>query len=120
MPDWLAADDDTGYFEDGGNPSSASGVMLTPTQQDAKYAAIQKVLPYAINMQVKTSIVPVKHFDPTPMDLPRLFRIIRGGPFRGPVPIEALQVKSNPYDPFTATPQFLSDCLAAIAATANG
>jgi hypothetical protein len=120
MPDWLASDDDTGYFEDGGNPSAASGVMLTPSQQDAKYAAIQKVLPYAINMQVKTSIVPVKHFDPTPTDLPRLFRIIRGGPFRGPVPIEALQVKSNPYDPFKATPQFLSDCLAAIAATAGG
>jgi hypothetical protein len=110
MPDAIGANDDIGSFDDGG----AMGI-------DAKYAAIARILPYAINMQVKTSITPPSQAPPyTPTDLLRLMRVIRNSPFRGYVPIEVLAVPGVTYDPFTQVPMFLQAVRNAIAMTAAG
>jgi hypothetical protein len=110
MPDAIGANDDIGSFDDGG----ATGI-------DAKYAAIARVLPYAVNMQVKTSVTPPSQAPPyTPTDLMRLMRVIRSGPFRGYVPIEVLAVPGVTYDPFTQVPMFLQAVRDAIAMTAAG
>ena len=56
----------------------------------------------------------------TPMDLMRLMRIIRSGPFRGYVPIETLAQPGILYDPFVQVPIFLKSVRDAIAQTAAG
>jgi hypothetical protein len=109
MPDALGVTDDTGSFDDGG-----------PLGIDAKYAAIARLLPYAINMQIKTIITPAGQTPATPMDLMRLMRVIRSGPFRGFLPIETLAQPGTVYDPFTEVPKFLASVRAAIMQTAAG
>jgi sugar phosphate isomerase/epimerase len=109
MPDVLGVNDDTGSFDDGG-----------PLGIDAKYAAIARLLPYAINMQVKTIITPAGQTPTTPMDLMRLLRVIRSGPYRGYLPIETLAQPGTTYDPFANVPKFLTSVRDAIAQTAAG
>jgi sugar phosphate isomerase/epimerase len=87
-----------------------TGNMLTPDP----YADLARVVPYAVNWQVKESI---RGNDPAqPADIPRLCRIIRDGGYRGYVPIETLVYKDVPYDPFVVIPAFARKVQAALAA----
>lgn len=78
------------------------------------YADIARVVPHAVNWQVKESIY--GNDRTRPADLPRLYRIIREGGYRGYVPIETLTVRGVPYDPFRIVPAFARDVQAAMAA----
>jgi len=79
------------------------------------YADIARVLPHAVNWQIKDSVGTPGSSERT--DLPRLIRIIREGGYRGYLPIETLSVKGKPYDPFTLVPAFAAEVRAAIAAS---
>lgn len=86
-----------------------TGNMLTADP----YADIAAVVPHAVNWQVKESIY---NNDPArPADLPRLYRIIRAGGYRGYVPIETLSVKGVPYDAYKVVPAFTEKVRAAMA-----
>jgi sugar phosphate isomerase/epimerase len=96
---WFGAINDTGYF-------------LTPDP----YADMARVVPYTVNWQVKQRLG--GRDGNTPMDLPRLIRLIKDGGYRGYVPIETLATPGQPYDPLTVVPQFLREVRQAIAASA--
>jgi sugar phosphate isomerase/epimerase len=86
-----------------------TGNMLTADP----YADIARVVPYAVNWQVKTSI---RGNDPAhPADVSRLCQIIRQGGYRGYVPIETLVYKDVPYDPYKLVPAFAEQVRAALA-----
>jgi sugar phosphate isomerase/epimerase len=86
-----------------------TGNMLT----GSPYHDIARVVPHAVNWQVKESIY---NNDPSrPADLPQLYRIIREGGYRGYVPIETLSVRGVSYDPFQIVPAFTSQVKAAMA-----
>lgn len=70
---------------------------------DDPYDDIARVLPYAVNWQVKERM---PHGD-VPMDLKRLLKILGAGGYRGYLPIETLPKKDTPYDPVTVVPPFL-------------
>ncbi|MFZ5496172.1 MAG: sugar phosphate isomerase/epimerase family protein [Verrucomicrobiota bacterium] len=78
------------------------------------YADIARVVPHAVNWQVKESL----HGNDRsrPADLPRLCRLIRDGGYRGYVPIETLAARGGPYDPFQVVPAFAREVQAALAA----
>jgi sugar phosphate isomerase/epimerase len=110
-PRGLGADDDTGYFMD-----------TKPDGTPDWYGAIARILPFSINAQVKTCLVPVKHHTPLPSertDVTKLMTIIRKSPFRKPLPIEVLEEFNTPYNPFVVTPQFLHTVREAIEETAE-
>jgi sugar phosphate isomerase/epimerase len=73
------------------------------------YADIARVVPCAVNWQVKEGIGGNKR-----ADLPRLMRIIREGGYRGYVPIETLSANGVPYDPFQIVPAFTREVRAAM------
>ena len=88
-----------------------TGNMKTPDP----YADIARVVPYAVNWQIKDS--PRGNNSPERTDLPRLIRIIKDGGYRGYLPIETLSATGKPYDPFTLVPAFAAEVRAAMAAT---
>jgi sugar phosphate isomerase/epimerase len=87
-----------------------TGNMLTADP----YADLARVVPFAVNWQVKESIF--KNDRSRPADLPRIVRLIRDGGYRGYVPIETLAVPGVPYDPFQTVPAFTRAVQAALAA----
>ena len=89
--DWFGAIVDTGYF-------------LTSDP----YADIEKVIPHAVNWQVKELLNNRKG---GPIDLVRLVNIIRKSNYRGYIPVETLPIpgKEKEYDPFTQVPELLSN-----------
>ncbi len=87
---WFGVIVDTGYF-------------LTPDPYDD----IARVLPHAVNFQIKESMVTGQ--GPVTTDLKRLFKVIRAAGYRGYLPIETLPVKGRDYDPLTRVPQFLRE-----------
>jgi sugar phosphate isomerase/epimerase len=87
-----------------------TGNMLTTDP----YADIARVVPHAVNWQVKESIY--GNDRTRRADLPRLYRIIRDGGYRGYVPIETLRAGNEPYDPFLVVPAFVREVRAAMAA----
>jgi sugar phosphate isomerase/epimerase len=87
-----------------------TGNMATPDP----YADIARVVPYAVNWQVKES--PVSNNSPVRTDLPRLIGIIKAGGYRGYLPIETLSATGKPYDPHAIVPAFAADVRAAMAA----
>jgi sugar phosphate isomerase/epimerase len=95
---WLGAINDTGYF-------------LTPDP----YADMARVVPYTVNWQVKQRLGGKQ--GTTPMDLKKLFGLMKAGGYRGWVPIETLAQPGMEYDPFTVVPQFLKQVRQAIAET---
>ncbi len=97
--DWFGVIVDTGYF-------------MTPDP----YLDIAKVMPYAVNFQVKES--PFGKESSIRIDLPRLIGIIRDAGYRGYLPIETLSVAGRPYDPYTLVPKFLAEVRAAVDAAA--
>jgi sugar phosphate isomerase/epimerase len=98
--EWFGVIVDTGYF-------------LT----DDPYVDIEKVIPYAVNWQVKES--PFGKASLIRTDLERLMKIIKRSGYRGYIPIETLSVKGRPYDPHTLVPAFLEEVREAIDAEFN-
>jgi len=95
--EWFGIIVDTGYF-------------LT----DDPYVDIEKVIPYAVNWQVKES--PFGKESEIRTDLPRLMKIIHRSGYRGYLPIETLSIQGRPYDPKTLVPAFLEEVRAAVEA----
>jgi sugar phosphate isomerase/epimerase len=93
--DWFGVIVDTGYF-------------LTPDP----YVDIAKVMPYAVNFQVKES--PFGKESSVRTDLDRLVRIVHESGYRGYLPIETLSLPNRPYNPHTLVPQFLAELRAAL------
>jgi sugar phosphate isomerase/epimerase len=67
------------------------------------YADLEKIAPYAVNVQMKAQVHPSGMKEPQPADLPRLFKILRDANYQGYV---ALEYESKP-DPFQAIPGLL-------------
>jgi sugar phosphate isomerase/epimerase len=89
--DWLGAIVDTGYF-------------LTPDP----YADIARVIPRAVNWQVKELLSDRKG---PKIDTVRLVSIIRASNYRGYVPIETLPLpgREDEYDAYARVPELLSE-----------
>ncbi|SDD87475.1 Tat (twin-arginine translocation) pathway signal sequence [Pricia antarctica] len=87
--DWLGAIVDTGYF-------------LT----DDPYSDIARVIPKAVNWQVKSLLSDRRG---GPIDLQKLVAIIRASHYRGYLPIEALPIlgKEEEFDAYTQVPELL-------------
>jgi sugar phosphate isomerase/epimerase len=86
--DWFGVIVDTGYF-------------IT----DDPYIDIEKVMPYAVNYQVKES--PFGVLSRIRIDMPRLLRIVNNSGYRGYLPIETLGdkvMKLQPKPPFPFRP----------------
>ena len=104
--DWCGLIVDTGYFI-----------------SDDPYVDIEKVMPYAVNFQVKES--PFGVLSRVHIDMKRLIRIVHNSGYRGYLPIETLgdkvkkgepmpDVPFRPYDPFKQVPALLQELRAAI------
>jgi sugar phosphate isomerase/epimerase len=93
--DWFGVIVDTGYF-------------MTPDP----YVDVQKVLPYAVNFQVKES--PFGKESKVRTDLPRLVKIIHDSGYRGYLPIETLSIPDRPYNPKELVPRFLAELRTAL------
>jgi sugar phosphate isomerase/epimerase len=96
---WFGVIVDTGYF-------------MTPDP----YVDIAKVMPYAVNFQVKES--PFGKESTVRTDLGRLVKIVRGAGYRGYLPIETLSIPDRPYNPKELVPQFLAELRKALGQTA--
>jgi sugar phosphate isomerase/epimerase len=88
------------------------------------YQDIQKVMPYAVNFQIKES--PFGPRSKVKTDLKRLMKIVHSSGYRGYLPIETLEIKGEPrpvpdipYDPYKIVPQFINEVKAAIKAEYN-
>ena len=88
--DWMGAIVDTGYF-------------LTPDPYDD----IERVIPHAVNWQVKELL---NDRNGPEIDLEKLVGIIRASDYRGYVPIETLPVpgKEDEYDAYARVPELLN------------
>jgi sugar phosphate isomerase/epimerase len=93
--DWFGVIVDTGYF-----------MTKDP------YVDIAKVMPYAVNFQVKES--PFGKESTVRTDLKRLIKIVREAGYRGYLPIETLSVPGREYNPQVLVPQFLTEVREAI------
>lgn len=82
------------------------GVVLDTGKMMTKdpYEDIARVMPYAVSWQIKESAHGKN--SGIPIDLPRLFKIIRSGTYRGYLPIETLKSDHDPYDPYIRVPLF--------------
>ena len=99
--EWFGTIVDTGFF-------------LTPDP----YVDIAKVMPYAVNLQIKES--PFGAASPIRVDVKKLMKIIRDSGYRGYCPIETLLVKGQEqlYNPYERVPRFLAEIQKAIRETA--
>ena len=93
--DWFGVIVDTGYF-----------------MTEDPYVDIAKVVPYAVNFQVKES--PFGKESKVRTDLKRLVRIVRDGGYRGYLPIETLSIPNRKYEPAKLVPQFLAQLRVAL------
>ncbi len=96
---WFGAINDTGYY-------------MTPDP----YVDMARVIPYTVNWQVKQRLGGKE--GTTPMDLKRLFGLMKTGGYRGYVPIETLSQPGKEYDPLAFVPAFLKEVRQAIAQAA--
>ena len=85
------------------------------------YVDIEKVMPYAVNFQIKES--PFGPRGEVKTDLKRLMTIIHNSGYRGYLPIETLEIKGEPrpvpdipYNPYKLVPSFLKEVRAAMQA----
>lgn len=92
---WFGIIVDTGYF-----------------MTEDPYIDMEKVIPYAVNWQVKESAFG-KASD-IRIDLERLMKIISRSGYRGYIPIETLSVKGRPYDPYVLVPIFSDEVKSAL------
>jgi sugar phosphate isomerase/epimerase len=102
--------DDTGFFRARNAQSGADYDW---------YADIAAVLPYALNFLVKNR--PGGRESRVPMDLQRLFTILRSSAYRGPVTIEYLlsKAEARSYAPTVRVPQFLAQIRRTLELTKN-
>lgn len=84
-------------------------------QESDPYAEIARVLPYAVNFQIKES--PFGTDSSVRMDLKKLMQVIRAGGYRGYLPIETLELRGRAYEPSVLVPQFLGEVRRAIEKT---
>jgi sugar phosphate isomerase/epimerase len=98
--EWFGVIVDTGYF-----------------QSPDPYRDIERVLPYAVNWQIKEKVDGAAGHSKT--DLKRLVRIIRDGGYRGYLPIETLSIRggTEPYDPRARVKQLLAELREALEQT---
>jgi sugar phosphate isomerase/epimerase len=96
---WFGVIVDTGYF-------------LTPDP----YKDISRVIPYAVNWQIKEKVDGKEGKVKT--DLRKLVRLIREGGYRGYLPIETLSVAGEEYDPRSRVAQLLRELRDALQQTA--
>lgn len=100
--EWIGLIVDTGYFN-------------TPDC----YTDIEKVVPYAVNFQIKESVrcslTPYMTPELKPIDLDRLMAIVRRAGYRGYLPIETLSAGKTSYEPYKEIPPFLERVRQAIA-----
>ncbi len=89
---------DTGYF-----------------QSPDPYEDIARVLPYAVNWQIKEKTDGVKGNSRT--DLKKLVGILKAGGYRGYLPIETLSIAGESYDPRARVTQMLGELREAIGQT---
>ena len=87
------------------------------------YVDIEKVMPYAVNFQVKES--PFGVLSRTRIDMKRLIKIVHKSGYRGYLPIETLgdkvmkgqpmpDIPFRPYEPFVQVPKLLKELKDAI------
>ena len=76
------------------------------------YKDIEKVMPYAVNFQLKESAFGTN--SAVRIDLPRFFSIVNQSGYKGYIPIETLQMQGRVYDPHTLIPLFLKEINEAI------
>ncbi|MDA3928685.1 MAG: sugar phosphate isomerase/epimerase [Prolixibacteraceae bacterium] len=76
------------------------------------YKDIEKVIPYAVNWQVKESVFGINSEIRT--DFKRLITLIKNGGYTGYLPVETLLVRGRPYDPFQLVPEMLNELEEAI------
>jgi sugar phosphate isomerase/epimerase len=90
--EWFGVIVDTGYFK---SPDP--------------YEDIERVVPFAVNFQVKEKVDEESGHNKT--DLKRLVRIIRAGGYRGYLPIETLSsnAANEPYDPRARVTELLAE-----------
>jgi sugar phosphate isomerase/epimerase len=81
-------------------------------QQGDPYEEIGKVVPYAVNFQVKES--PYGNTSDVLMDVKKLVRVVRAGGYRGYLPIETLVGPGKEYNPTVTVPRFLKEVREAI------
>lgn len=87
--------------------SSWAGIIIDTgnfTTEDP-YKDIERLVPYAVNWQVKEFID--GYGGETRTDYGKLIRIITEGGYKGFVPVETLKVRGKPYDPFRRVGQML-------------
>src|SRR5439155_8550679 len=92
--EWFGVIVDTGYF-------------LSPDP----YQDMARVIPYAVNWQIKEK---VDKDGKVKTDLKKLVRLIREGGYRGYLPIETLSVAGEDYDPRARVAQLLKELRAAL------
>lgn len=80
------------------------------------YEHIARVLPYAVNWQIKEKVDTKDGNEKT--DLRRLVKLIRAANYRGYLPIETLSVAGQTYDPKARVAELLAELRAAIRETA--
>lgn len=80
------------------------------------YEHIARVLPYAVNWQIKEKVDTKDGNQKT--DLRRLLKLIRAANYRGYLPIETLSVAGQTYDPKARVAELLAELRAAIRETA--
>ncbi len=76
------------------------------------YEDIKKVIPYAINWQVKESVFGMGSEVRT--DFVKLVSIIKAGGYNGYLPVETLLIRGVPYDPFKLVPEMMDELQSAI------
>jgi sugar phosphate isomerase/epimerase len=81
-------------------------------QQGDPYAEMAKVVPYAVNFQVKES--PYGNASPVRMDVKKLVKVVRAGGYRGYLPIETLVGPGKEYNPLATVPKFLREVREAV------
>jgi sugar phosphate isomerase/epimerase len=82
-------------------------------QNGDPYAEIARVLPHAVNFQVKES--PFGRDSKVRMDLKKLVQVVRAAGYRGYLPIETLVAPGQDYDPNVTVPRFLNELRQALA-----
>jgi sugar phosphate isomerase/epimerase len=93
--EWFGVIVDTGYF-------------LTPDP----YEEIARVMPYAVNWQIKEKVAGGAR-----VDLNKLVRVIRAGGYRGYLPVETLPAKGEDYDPKARVTQLVKELRTAMRET---
>jgi sugar phosphate isomerase/epimerase len=83
------------------------------------YADIETTIPYAVNWQMKESVLGNKSEVRT--DFLRIMKSIKKSGYRGYLPIETLKLagREKPYDPFVLVPQMMKELIAAKNAVFN-